>query len=47
MVVTTGHFCEERPDPEEVVEGISAGSGHSSDVVVQRLLVIDKGDTVM
>ena len=25
-------FCEERPDPVNVVEGKSAGSGHRSDV---------------
>ena len=25
-------FCEERPDPADVVEGKSAGLGHSSDV---------------
>ena len=25
-------ICEERPDPADVVEGKSAGSGHSSDV---------------
>ena len=25
-------LCEERPDPADVIEGKSAGSGHSSDV---------------
>ena len=25
-------FCEERPDPGDVVEGKSAGSGHSNEV---------------
>ena len=25
-------FCEERPDPADVVEGKSAGLGHSSDI---------------
>ena len=25
-------FCEYKPDPADVVEGKSAGSGHSSDV---------------
>ena len=25
-------FCEQRPDPADVVEGKFAGSGHSSDV---------------
>ena len=39
-------FCEERPDPVDVVEGKSAGSGHSSDVVVLRLLVIKEGHTM-
>ena len=38
-------FCEERPDPEEVVEGKSAVLGHSSGVVMLRLLFIDEGDT--
>ena len=33
-------FCEERLDPVDVVEGKSTGSGHSSDVVAQRLLVV-------
>ena len=39
-------FCEERPDTADVVECKSAGLGHSSNVVVLRLLIIDKGHTV-
>lgn len=29
-------FCEERPDPADIVEGRPAGSGHSSDVGGRR-----------
>ena len=34
-------FCEERPDPADVVDGKSAGSGHSSDVGGQGQSVVD------
>ena len=39
-------FCQERLDPADVVDGKSARSGHSSDVVVLRLLIVDEGHTV-
>ena len=39
-------FCEDRRDPADVVEGKSAGSGHSSDVVVPKLLNVDEGHTM-
>ena len=39
-------FCDERPEPVDVVEGKSAGLGHSSDVVVPRLLIVNEGHTM-
>ena len=47
--------CEDRPDPTDVEEGKSAGSGHSSDVggtgqsvpgIMPRFLAVSEGDTL-